>query len=37
HKAEAMFKALARCLDQATRVDPRLQGQVPSTKGTIQG
>ena len=37
HKAEALFKALARCLDQATRLDPRLQGQVPSTKGTIEG
>lgn len=35
HKAEALFKALARCLDQATRLDPRLQGQAPSTKGSI--
>jgi len=36
HKAEAMFKALARALDVATRPDGRLKGQVPSTKGTIE-
>lgn len=35
HKAEAAFKALARALDAACRVDPRRQGDVPSTKGTI--
>jgi len=35
HKAEACFKALARALDAATRVDPRRQGTIPSTKGTI--
>jgi len=34
HKAEALFKALARALDAATRVDPR-RGGVPSTKGTL--
>jgi len=34
HKAEALFKALARALDAATRIDPRRQG-VPSTKGTL--
>jgi imidazoleglycerol-phosphate dehydratase len=34
HKAEALFKALARALDAATQVDPRRQG-VPSTKGTL--
>lgn len=33
HKAEALFKALARALDAATRIDPRLAGEVPSTKG----
>ncbi len=37
HKLEALFKALARALDQATRVDPRLGGEVPSTKGTLAG
>lgn len=35
HRAEALFKALARALDQATRLDPRLGGQIPSTKGTL--
>jgi len=34
HKAEALFKALGRALDAATRVDPR-RGGVPSTKGVI--
>ena len=35
HRAEATFKALARCLDIATRVDPRIAEQVPSTKGSL--
>ena len=35
HRAEAAFKALARALDEATRPDPRLAGEVPSTKGVI--
>ncbi len=35
HKIEAIFKALARALDQATRIDDRIAGEVPSTKGTI--
>jgi imidazoleglycerol-phosphate dehydratase len=35
HKIEACFKALARALDAATRVDPRRKGDVPSTKGLI--
>ncbi len=34
HMAEGVFKALARALDQATRVDPRVDG-VPSTKGSL--
>lgn len=34
HMAEAIFKGLARALDQATRMDPRVQG-VPSTKGSL--
>ncbi len=34
HKAEALFKGLARALDGATRLDPRRQ-DVPSTKGTL--
>ncbi|NTV29955.1 MAG: imidazoleglycerol-phosphate dehydratase [Candidatus Omnitrophica bacterium] len=32
---EAAFKALGLSLDQATRVDPRREGIVPSTKGII--
>lgn len=35
HKIEGCFKALARALDAATRIDPRRQGDIPSTKGTI--
>lgn len=35
HRAEALFKALARALDMATQRDERLAGQVPSTKGTL--
>ena len=35
HKAEAVFKALARALGAATRLDPRLAGEVPSTKGQL--
>jgi imidazoleglycerol-phosphate dehydratase len=34
HIFEAMFKAVARALSLATRIDPRVQG-VPSTKGVI--
>ena len=36
HKAEALFKALGRALGAATRLDPRLAGDVPSTKGTLR-
>jgi len=32
---ETMFKSLGLALDQATKIDPRRQGQVPSTKGII--
>ncbi|MBE9513649.1 MAG: imidazoleglycerol-phosphate dehydratase HisB [Chloroflexi bacterium] len=35
HRAEALFKALGRALDSATRIDDRLASKVPSTKGTI--
>ena len=37
HKAEALFKALGRTLDTATRIDERLLGRVPSTKEVIEG
>lgn len=36
HRAEALFKALARALNQAVRIDPQLDGQIPSTKGSIE-
>jgi imidazoleglycerol-phosphate dehydratase len=32
--AEGIFKSLARALDEATRIDPRVQG-IPSTKGVL--
>jgi len=34
HMAEAVFKALARALDQATQRDSRVEG-IPSTKGIL--
>ncbi len=37
HKAEALFKALARALDGATQIDERIKGKVPSTKEVIEG
>ncbi len=37
HKAEAIFKALARALRAALEMDPRSAGEVPSTKGTVSG
>jgi len=37
HKAEALFKALARALDSATCIDERIAGRVPSTKEVIEG
>jgi histidinol-phosphate aminotransferase len=35
HQAEAIFKALARAMCAATRIDPRRSGQVPSSKGIL--
>jgi imidazoleglycerol-phosphate dehydratase len=32
--AEAVFKGLARALDMATRIDPRVTG-IPSTKEVL--
>jgi len=37
HKAEALFKALGRALDSATRIDERIAGRIPSTKEAIEG
>jgi len=34
HMAEAIFKALAKAVDQACQIDPRVTG-IPSTKGVI--
>ncbi|WP_307343206.1 imidazoleglycerol-phosphate dehydratase HisB [Caldalkalibacillus uzonensis] len=34
HMIEAIFKALGRALDEATRLDPRVKG-IPSTKGML--
>jgi len=35
HEIEALFKCLARALDDATRVDERRAGETPSTKGEL--
>jgi imidazoleglycerol-phosphate dehydratase len=35
HVAEAMFKGFAKAIDLATSLEPRLNGGVPSTKGTL--
>jgi len=35
HKVEAAFKALAKALDWATSLDPRVADAVPSTKGSL--
>jgi imidazoleglycerol-phosphate dehydratase len=37
HKAEALFKALGRSLDMATRLDPRLGEELPTTKDLLEG
>jgi imidazoleglycerol-phosphate dehydratase len=36
HKAEALFKALGRALDAATRIDERIAGELPSTKEYLE-
>ena len=36
HKAEAIFKALAKALDMATKIDNRISHTIPSTKDTIE-
>jgi imidazoleglycerol-phosphate dehydratase len=35
HLVEATFKAAARALDAATRIDPRRATEIPSTKGVL--
>ena len=36
HKAEALFKALGRALDIATRIDERISGELPTTKELLE-
>lgn len=36
HKAEALFKALGRALDTATRIDERIADKLPSTKELLE-
>jgi len=36
HRAEALFKALGRALDMATRIDERISGTLPSTKELLE-
>lgn len=36
HKAEALFKALGRAMDMATRIDDRIAGELPSTKDFLK-
>lgn len=36
HKAEALFKALGRALDAATRIDERISDELPSTKDLLE-
>jgi imidazoleglycerol-phosphate dehydratase len=35
HIAEAVFKSVGRSLAEATRLNPRIAGVLPSTKGTL--
>ncbi len=35
HQAETMFKAFGRALRMAVEFDPRMSGQMPSTKGSL--
>jgi imidazoleglycerol-phosphate dehydratase len=35
HVSEAIFKAFGRALDQATGIETRLKGNLPSTKGML--
>jgi imidazoleglycerol-phosphate dehydratase len=37
HIIESCYKGLARCIRQATAIDPRKADEIPSTKGTLGG
>jgi len=36
HRAESLFKALGRAVGAACRLDPRIAGELPSTKGMLE-
>jgi len=36
HMAEALFKALGRAMDTATRIDERISGELPTTKDLLE-
>ena len=36
-EAEELFKAMGRALDTATRIDERSAGELPSSKGLLEG
>jgi imidazoleglycerol-phosphate dehydratase len=36
HRAESLFKALGRALDAACRINPRIAGEIPTTKGMLE-
>ncbi len=35
HIIEGIFKAVARCIGSALKIDPALEGEIPSTKGIL--
>ncbi|MDQ8204824.1 imidazoleglycerol-phosphate dehydratase HisB [Pelagicoccus sp. SDUM812003] len=35
HIVESIFKCMARAIDAASRIDPRMEGRLPSTKGML--
>lgn len=37
HKAEAVFKAFSKAMNIATRLESRITGKMPSTKGRLDG
>ena len=37
HQIETVFKAFGRAIRMAMEPDPRMQGTIPSTKGTLSG
>jgi len=35
HQIETVFKAFGRALRMAVEIDPRMEGRMPSTKGSL--